>query len=54
MNAGGNLEMNAGDDGGWADEMIERWFEEGETEQGEEPLREDQTRRTDPSRRLYD
>jgi len=53
MNAGGNLEMNAGDDG-WADEMVERWFEEGDREQGDEPPREDQARRTDPARRLYD
>ena len=40
MNAGGNLRMNADDDG-WADDLAERWFEEGETEQGDEP-RDDQ------------
>jgi hypothetical protein len=43
MKAGGNLGMNADDDG-WADDMVERWFEEFETEQGDEPSREDQGR----------
>ena len=32
--------MNADDDG-WADDMAERWFEEFETEPGDEPSRED-------------
>ena len=45
MKAGGNLGMNADDDG-WADDMAERWFEEGETEPGDEPSREDQSART--------
>ena len=52
MNAGGTLRMNAVDDG-W-DEMVERWFEEGDREEGEEPARDDQPRRTDPGRRLHD
>ena len=41
MNAGGNAGMN-GDDDGWADDVVERWFEEFETEPGDEPSREDQ------------
>ena len=40
MKAGGNVGMNADDDG-WADDLAERWFEEGE-EQADEPSREDQ------------
>jgi hypothetical protein len=44
MNAGGTLSMNADDDG-WADDLAERWFEEGELEQGDEPSREDQSSR---------
>jgi hypothetical protein len=44
MQAGGKLGMNADDDG-WADELAERWFEEFETEQGDEPSREDQSSR---------
>ncbi len=43
MQAGGNLEMNADDDG-WADDLIERWFEEFE-DQVDEPSREDQSSR---------
>jgi hypothetical protein len=43
MKAGGNVGMNADDDG-WADDMIERWFEEGDREQGDEPSRDDQGR----------
>jgi len=41
MQAGGNLAMTADDDG-WADDLAERWFEEFETEPGDEPAREDQ------------
>ena len=54
MKAGGTVRMNAVDDG-WGHEMVERWFEEGDREEGEEPARDDQTRRTDPGgRRLHD
>lgn len=43
MKAGGNVGMNADDDG-WADDMVERWFEEFE-EQSDEPSGEDQSSR---------
>ena len=42
MQAGGNLGMNADDDG-WADDMAERWFVEFETDEGVEPSRVDQS-----------
>ena len=47
MNAGGTLGMNADEDG-WADDMAERWFEEGDAEQGQgdDPSREDHSSRT--------
>ena len=42
MSAAGSLGMNVDDDG-WADDLAERWFEEFETEQGDEPSRDDQS-----------
>jgi hypothetical protein len=42
MSAAGSLGMNVEDDG-WADDLAERWFEEFETEQGDEPSRDDQS-----------
>jgi len=37
MRTTGNRDINADDDG-WADDMVERWFEEFD-EQGDEPAR---------------
>jgi hypothetical protein len=44
MKVGGNVGMNSEEDG-WADDMVERWFEEFD-EQGDEQSREDQSSRT--------